>query len=159
MAHGYSLGSQIGRAFGSGVGFVVGGVSGSLLTHTVSGAFAGVIIGVLAVELTFWFYQHPLAIRFSIRDIMLVTLVVALAVGWAAETSRNAPLRRKIKQLEFRFGVVKEELEGRGYKVVPDENGLDLRGPANNWMRSTSFDAPKGTRTMPFPDGPNPPKP
>ena len=157
MAHGYNFGYEIGRALGSGAGFVVGGILGALITHAVSGAIAGAIIGVFAVELTLWFYQHPLAIRFSIRDIVLVTAIVALAVGWAAETSRNAPLRRKINQLEFHFRVVKGELEGRGYKVVPDEYGMDLRGPANNWMRAVSGDAPKGTRATPFPNGPNPP--
>ena len=51
--------------------------------------------------------------RFSIREMMLVTLVVALAVGWWIDRRNNARWRTRAGALEY---LVRE----RGYRVMWD---------------------------------------
>jgi hypothetical protein len=51
-------------------------------------------------------------LRFTIRDVLWLTVVVALGVGWGMEFYRS-PSRR----LEFRAQALESALEGEGFTV------------------------------------------
>src|SRR4051794_2689580 len=44
--------------------------------------------------------------RFSIRDLLLVTVIVALAVGWGLHALRNAAIARENKRLRANLDAV-----------------------------------------------------
>jgi hypothetical protein len=50
--------------------------------------------------------------RFTIRDLFWLTVVVALGLGWAREFYRSPS-----RQLEFRAKALKSAIEGEGYTV------------------------------------------
>ena len=50
--------------------------------------------------------------RFTIRDVLWLTVVAAVSLGWASEF-----LRSPSRQLEFRAKAMKSAIEGEGYTV------------------------------------------
>ena len=84
--------------------------------------------------------------KFSIRDLLLVTMIMALAVGWWIERRQRIQVQR--------------ELGAR--KVVSRERERDLLselGAYKNFLRQQGFrlaDEPLPTSSVP---APNPPKP
>jgi hypothetical protein len=44
--------------------------------------------------------------RFSIRDLMLATVIVALAVGWSVHAARSAAISRENKSLRSKLDTV-----------------------------------------------------
>jgi hypothetical protein len=53
--------------------------------------------------------------KFSIRDLLLVTVIVALAVGWGIERYRSPD-----RMLAHRAGVLKQTLIDQGWEVEHD---------------------------------------
>ena len=77
--------------------------------------------------------------KFSIRDLLLVTLVVALAMGWWLDhrhhVMRLEPLAKAEKAADDRFRALREIVEGDGSKVMLEQNEDELKmgiafGPA-----------------------------
>ena len=67
--------------------------------------------------------------RFSIRDLLLVTVIVALAVGWGVDRSALAKSTREMEKELLRFRQY-EELE-KMQAVWPPTNGRhSLPGPS-----------------------------
>jgi|GEM_PF-2946988 len=62
--------------------------------------------------------------RFSIRELMLVTLVVAVSVGWAIDHWRPSNIYRK---MDLENGVMKEGLKFLGYEVNEEWPGVCVR--------------------------------
>jgi hypothetical protein len=63
-------------------------------------------------------------LRFSVRDLLWLTLVVALAVGWWLD-------RRKISDLENRVGTLQQTLSVFRIEVTPI-NSRAVRTPLND---------------------------
>lgn len=63
--------------------------------------------------------------RFTIRDIMLVMVIVALAVGWWVDRSRLS----SIISAENDFQALKGMIEREGYEVLIHEDELMLVRP------------------------------
>jgi hypothetical protein len=92
-----------------------------------TGAYAivGAVIGLgtaTAVSLARHFRRNPPLVRFTIRDVLWLTVVVALACGWAVNRIGDASLKSdrnfwKDTALVFRDALVKE-----GYSVELDPN-------------------------------------
>jgi hypothetical protein len=55
--------------------------------------------------------------RFSIRDVLWLTVVVGLGVGWWVDRSALAPKAAKAAELERTANVLANELERYGWKV------------------------------------------
>ena len=83
--------------------------------------------------------------RFSIRELMLLTLVVALFVGWAIDHWRtmDSHLKAMIKS-EIKSEAMETKLKIEGYEVVQDGKRVRIfsktepdkvffTGPAPNW--------------------------
>ena len=89
------------RVIGGITGFVIGAgvaVSGVSTPLGFIAIMAGGAIGIGVATLVFLIYTNRLYAQFSIRDLLLVTVIVALAVGWWADRSglaeQNKLLRR-----------------------------------------------------------------
>ena len=76
--------------------------------------------------------------KFTIRDLLLVTLIVALAVGWAIHAQS---LKLSLARSEERLTMLKDLVEQEGYKVEFTKSMVGLELPNSS--------AP----------APNPPKP
>ena len=76
--------------------------------------------------------------RFSIRDLLLVTVIVALAVGWAIDHWQSSPNKRKLKELETM-------LERGGWEISWDPSGKtlikreEIEGPIINAKEFSDF--------------------
>jgi hypothetical protein len=60
--------------------------------------------------------------RFTIRDVLWLTVVVALAVGWLVD-------HRRLKVFEQRFHTIVAELVSRNLDVEIGADGLWIRNP------------------------------
>lgn len=69
-------------------GCLVGAVIGTLALRTFGGLLAGGVIGLVSSELARLAYRHRAQLKFSIRDLLLVTMIVALSVGWCVDRSQ-----------------------------------------------------------------------
>jgi hypothetical protein len=80
--------------------------------------------------------------KFSIRDLLLVTVIVALVVGWWVERNRLAEATLKLEGYE-EFLV---NLEPGDYVIVPEGRPHDGKIHFTRWPNSQA-------------SAPNPPKP
>lgn len=73
--------------------------------------------------------------RFSIREMMLVTLVVALVVGWAIDHWRPNNAYRK---MAIRYTAMEESLKLLGYEVHETSWGTAgvVRNKERPWIRN-----------------------
>ena len=80
--------------------------------------------------------------KFSIRDLLLVTVIVALAVGWWVDRSR---LVSKEEEAIARFEMLKRFVTRQGYRVEwkPEHLMLDISGPGEQSLPNSSAPAPK----------------
>jgi hypothetical protein len=72
--------------------------------------------------------------RFSIRELMLVTLVVAVSVGWAIDHWRPNPSRK----VAIRYNAMEEGLKLLGYEVQEESWGWAyvVRNKERPWVRN-----------------------
>ena len=78
--------------------------------------------------------------RFSIRELMLVTLVVAISVGWAVNHWRtnDANIKAMIKS-----DAMEDKLRIEGYEVVQDGLRVEIFSKSNPDGRFITGPAPK----------------
>ena len=62
--------------------------------------------------------------RFSIRELMLVTLVVALAVGWWAERSKRAARDAEWEKCSLDMGTT---------LIIDSKRSFTFRTPTSEW--------------------------
>jgi hypothetical protein len=83
--------------------------------------------------------------RFSIRELMLVTLVVAVSVGWAIDHWRPGDTYRMMGQ---KISVMEEALKQLGYAVKEEWPGVVIeRSQERPWIRDNESLRP-GERLM-----------
>jgi len=61
--------------------------------------------------------------RFSIRDVLWLTALAALGVGWWLDHRRLAPIVPQHRELMTRFTSLYEQVEADGISVYKDPNG------------------------------------
>jgi hypothetical protein len=66
--------------------------------------------------------------RFTIRELVLLTLVVAMSVGWWVERRNNAPLRAEIESVREQLDTLARLVRDRGFEVFIDHEGVGLSG-------------------------------
>jgi hypothetical protein len=66
--------------------------------------------------------------KFSIRDLLLVTMIVALAVGWWVDRSRTAILRRD------RANLLESVLTKEGWKISQAGHYLTVYPPSSPFL-------------------------
>ena len=92
--------------------------------------------------------------KFSLRDLLLVTVIVALAVGWLVDHWRQATTEAAIRQsqrkAEEQLTQLLRALESRGELVEFSDMFVTIRGP----NRSAVYGAPtvEGLRSMATPN-------
>ena len=64
--------------------------------------------------------------RFTIRELVLLTLVVAMGVGWWLD---HSALSRRADLWEYRAGAVADWTSGEGWRVEWTPEGVDLTKP------------------------------
>jgi hypothetical protein len=94
--------------------------------------------------------------KFSIRDLLLVTMVVALAVGWWVERTRNARLQEALakRAVDRNRGYVLAPLQSRGKPsdldgiglIVVDEDAKPPKRKAFGHLPTSSAPAPNPTK-------------
>ena len=65
--------------------------------------------------------------RFSIRELFLLTLVIAMAFGWLVDHFGYAPTRREIDYLRWKAESLKRVLEDYDYTVEEDNESLIVK--------------------------------
>ena len=96
--------------------------------------------------------------KFSIRDLFLVTMIVALAVGWGVDRWRQASLLKAQEQDAMGFDLLKSYMTSQGYQVEwePDLLMLSVYRPGEKpWSRIVG----EGELPTSQAPAPNPPKP
>lgn len=86
--------------------------------------------------------------KFTIRELMLVTVIVALALGAATEGARIYWLEQKLSRAEFDRDVLIDSHQRFGFRVIPDQYGMDIESPLGVVSRST-FDPNAPPRSLP----------
>ena len=66
--------------------------------------------------------------RFSIRELFLITAVVALVVGWWVEHRGKTTATGEAAYQEWKNRVLEVSLTGRGYKVKTEGKSITLSG-------------------------------
>ena len=88
--------------------------------------------------------------KFSIRDLLLVTMIVALAVGWWADHYRIAEENERLERAESQWHVVANSLadamKENGWKV---EINADTNGPT--WRMESPDEMPNSQAPAPSP--------
>lgn len=87
--------------------------------------------------------------RFSIRELFLITAVVALAVGWWIEHRGKTRATKEAALQEWKNRVLEVSLAGKGYAVKSEGKSVTLTGEGEtSTYTPTSFDHDdgKGTR-------------
>ena len=68
-------------------------------------------------------------VRFSLRDLLLVTMIVALMLGWLVDswqrTIREDALKKANDMAEKKFSVLQTLVERNGAKVKVEAHGRD----------------------------------
>jgi hypothetical protein len=67
--------------------------------------------------------------RFSIRDVLWLTVVVALGVVWVAER----PSRARMRMLEWKCDQLQDILETEGFAIQLDNDGIRARASGGNY--------------------------
>jgi len=88
--------------------------------------------------------------KFSIRDLFLVTVIVALGAGWAVDHWRPSNYRR---QLELENAGMHHALESEGFKVERDGWRIKVYREDNPERNDyeTDFDMPNSSEPAPIP--------
>jgi len=69
--------------------------------------------------------------KFSIRDLFLMTAIVALAVGWWVDRGRQAI---ELEMVEWKLDALTGLIEARaGYKVTFNEDEIELAEPDSDF--------------------------
>jgi hypothetical protein len=95
--------------------------------------------------------------KFSIRDILLVTVIVALALGWALDRSRVASRSRKAVQDALREAESQRALSEALTKQLQAKNpaaSIEIKVHGSASTTSTAYGTPSSSAPAP-----NPPKP
>ena len=58
--------------------------------------------------------------RFSIRDLFLLTVIVAMAVGWSLQAARHSALQSEYKSLRKRFDTAKTLVQGNAQLTIEE---------------------------------------
>ena len=91
--------------------------------------------------------------KFSIRDLFLVTMIVALAVGWGVDHYRPDSYRL---QLQLENAGMRHALKSQGWKVERDGQRVKVYRESN--PDKNDYETDWGVPTSSAP-GPNPRKP
>jgi hypothetical protein len=76
--------------------------------------------------------------KFAIRDVLWLTVVVALAAAWFVDRSRLVKLAEERKTWELRAQSLAESLEELHYRVGYDREGTHIKGVGlDSWKRTT----------------------
>jgi len=74
--------------------------------------------------------------RFSIRDLSLLTLIVAMAVGWGLHAVRHAALQSEYKSLRKRFDTAKALVQENAQLTIEEAgDGICVIMPVG-WPRT-----------------------
>lgn len=73
--------------------------------------------------------------RFTIRELVLVTIVVALGVGWVLERWRNRRLEKSLTLAENEARVMEAAVESLHEDIERIEQGLPSHGLTLHWSR------------------------
>jgi len=66
--------------------------------------------------------------RFTIRELVLVTVIVAMACGWRLEHTSNAPLRKRCSRLEGLAKASVQTLEELGVHASFRDDNIFIGG-------------------------------
>ena len=82
--------------------------------------------------------------KFSIRDLLLVTVIVAMAVGWWVDHRRQTALLQSKSFEAAYFKSLRSIMEHDGYKVITNDDGMGVYRPGEykNWLPNSSASAP-----------------
>ena len=58
--------------------------------------------------------------RFTIRDVIWLTVVIAMGLGWWVERRNNAPLRAEVATVRDQLDTLVLLIRARGFQVVVD---------------------------------------
>jgi hypothetical protein len=77
--------------------------------------------------------------RFTIRDLLLATVIAALAIGWWIDRSRLAPKAAESDTWKFRAESLAERVQPNGWQVKWDDDEILItQTAADGTMRSVS---------------------
>ena len=98
--------------------------------------------------------------KFTIRDLFLVTMIVALAVGWWADSRRRGQLERDLAAAKAETQEDKKAIEKYFKMMVKIERELPSHGLVFDWPGPTLTRLePKNSLPNSQAPTPNPPKP
>ena len=81
--------------------------------------------------------------RFSIRELMLVTLVVGLAIGWCIDRKRGGTV---ISELSWKAKTLEAAVSFLGFKPSFNDNGLNLEATGSSQGYTYSLQISKDGR-------------
>jgi len=96
--------------------------------------------------------------KFSIRDLLLVTVIVALVLGWWADRQFHPNELRAAQRWRTRAGALEEVLHDAGWEVEWEWESVHLTKGKRNIVIDTNVYEPGPLPNSPAP-APNPPKP
>jgi hypothetical protein len=70
--------------------------------------------------------------KFSIRNALLGTAIVALCIGWWLDRRALAYERARADLWEYRAGAVCDWVSGEGWKVVWTASGVEMSRPGGS---------------------------
>ena len=76
-------------------------------------------------------YSLRSLMRFSIRDLFWITVVVAVGLGWWLERGRANTFKVEAKQLRADLSIAKEEMASSSDLITKLVKELHVRSPAN----------------------------
>ncbi len=79
--------------------------------------------------------------KFSVRDLFWLVLVVAMGLGWWLERGRASAFKAEAQQLRADLSIAKEELTSSSDLLTKLIEELKVRSPAN--LPNSSAPAPK----------------
>ena len=78
-------------------------------------------------------YSLRSLMTFSIRDLALVTMIVAVCVAWWADRSKLSRRAQETEVWEFRTTVLAEELRSNGGEVTWTDSKISGRGTQGDY--------------------------
>ena len=82
-------------------------------------------------------------LKFSIRELLLITAVVALVIGWGLERYRVTAMRKEMEYLQWQPHALQQTLKNERYEFSEDEAGIKIQGHGSTYeYRHPNFQAP-----------------